>query len=126
MKRIPKSPLGFIPVDSEEAKQFDVVPTHTVNVAFLKDGVWIHGRDQYCNALHLKTNYPNAYQHLHIQLPPKVEWEEVWGLIGHYDGQKSLRKNGQHMACIDIGKFTEKEMDTIVAALNQMEVGNEH
>ena len=122
MSKKPIAPLGFIPVDSEEAKGIgdDVL----VNYAYVDSKTrWLYG-----NAIELRLvrmwgeDYPSL--HYHIQLPPAVEWEEVWGWGEDDDGFWFIAKNGIPYELMGNTSWTQSQLNTIVAALNKMEVGN--
>lgn len=71
-----------------------------------------------CLACHIPTKeaaqaIADIYE---VQLPPPVEWEEVWGYS--YSGRTHLTKNGNGLS---LDALSAHELNTIVRALNEME-----
>lgn len=111
--RTPKAPAGFVVVDSEEARKID--GKHFVNVVFVSGRVWFTSHNA---TMDVVRNMHNAIpsMHYHVQLPPAVEWEEVWGYS--YSGRTHLTKNGNGLS---LDALSAHELNTIVRALNEME-----
>ena len=120
--RTPKAPAGFVPVDSEEARgigDFDYV-----NYAYTTNGRWLIANNRMGL---LRQRHDRAEHNYHVQLPPAVEWEEVWGLREHQDDDMPytraiLTKNGKHV--MGLSPLKPDEQRTIVRALNEMEGQN--
>lgn len=119
MNRKPKPPLGFVPVDSEEAK--GIGDDLYVNYAYNNGESWAYGNTLMTNVKRWKKDPLKI--HYHVQLRPPVEWEEVWAVkCGSVTGSEYLAKNGKHV--LGMNALTKEQRDTIVAALNQMEERN--
>lgn len=119
--RTPKPPIGFVPVDSEEARKID--DKTVVNVCLINNGVW------QTTAWYMRDCRVWITKHIddpiYVQLPPPVEWEEVWKTCPTtIEGYVALKRNDDFKCVLEVKLFTEDELNTIVAALNQMEVGN--
>ena len=114
----PKPPLGFIPVDSEEAKGIgdDVL----VNYACFDGGVWVY----YHDIMYTVRCESIPENHYHVQLPPAVEWEEVWGWEVEEEQGRIITKHGKHFETIGNVRWKNEHLDAIVAALNEMEESN--
>ena len=119
--RKPKAPAGFVPVDSEEAKgigEFDYV-----NYAYTSNGRWLIANNRMGL---LRQRHDRAEHNYHVQLPPPVEWEEVWGW-GIAPDAYCLYWNGRKVGEIenyndnDVFIVTPDHIRTIVRALNEME-----
>lgn len=112
--RTPKAPAGFVPVDSEEARKID--GKTIVNCIYVSnDGGWYTIDNMLMS--YARCSMARSLQHLHVQLPPPVEWEEVWGWMP-YDNVIGwcLTKNGKPHEGV-----TEDQLNTIIRALNEME-----
>lgn len=116
--RTPKAPAGFVALESEEAK---AIPDNAlVHAVYAFHGLW-----HVCKAgpmSEFRALAPhNPHYHYHVQLPPKVEWEEVWTYRFDEDELAFLLyRNGLlcgKMFATPVGQ----DMDTIVRALNEME-----
>lgn len=116
MNRVPKPPIGFVPVDSEEARTID--GDVWVNYAFTATKGWIYGNNNMSNVRQWQRDSP---AHYHVQLPPPVEWEEVWGWGKDIEGRPALTYKGEFVERFITRRFTDDVMDTIVRALNEME-----
>ena len=67
----------------------------------------------------LERDYPDGKRH--VQLPPPVEWEEVWGWVVDAYGMLWLTKNDTPFQFLANKSFTKDQLNAIVRALNEME-----
>lgn len=119
--RKPKAPAGFVPVDSEEARKID--GKTIVNCIYVSnDGGWYTIDNMLMS--YARCSMARSLQHLHVQLPPAVEWEEVWGWDVYAHGTMYITKDGIPYESIMNRSWTESHLDTIVRALNEMEESN--
>lgn len=115
--RTPKPPLGFVPVDSEEAMWIDA--DQMVNYAYRAEcDAWWYSFTRISNIRRFHSASPESYYH--VQLPQPVEWEEVWEWR-EFNHTVQLLKNGEWQR---LDSLENHELDTIVRALNEMEVEN--
>ena len=109
--RTPKAPAGFVPVDSEEARE--IGNDTWVNHATTDGDKWTYG-----NGLLGTVKCFKKRANAHVQLPPAVEWEEVWGWgVCSKTHKQIITKHGRPYD----GGLPDEIMDTIVRALNEME-----
>ena len=117
MSRVPKPPIGFVPVDSEEARGVDD-DQYVLYIAVNGDKWSPNNGTMMADIRAFERKDPKGYRHVFI--PPPVEWEEVWGIDFQGEPFNSwLTKNKERF--IWIGKLPEDKQQAIVRALNEME-----